>query len=116
MALLTNKQRLDPAVMHFSCIQGGLFLARLGRPEVSNCISALEQYSVSYEETGDQAKEISRTYAMARSREFDFNHMASVAPRVMPIENHAMNVDSPSVMHDLHSIVSTQAPFIAGRY
>ena len=103
MTPLTDKQRLDPAVMHFSCIQAGLFLARLGRPESSNCISALEQYSASYEETGDQAKEISRTYAMAKSREFDFNHMASVAPRVMP---NAINVDSPSVLRDLNSIVS----------
>lgn len=93
--------------MHFSCIQAGFFLARLGRPESSNCILALEQYSASYEETGDQAKEISRTYAMAKSREFDFNHMASVAPRVMPIENNAMNMDSPSVLRGLDSIVST---------
>lgn len=113
--VLNGKQRLDPAVMHFSCIQAGLFLARLGRPEVSNCVSALEQYGAAYEETGEQAKEISRTYAITRSREYDFNHMASVAPRVVPTENNAMNVDSSSNMHDLNSMVSIQLSFHVGR-
>jgi hypothetical protein len=84
--------RLDPAVMHVSCFQSGTLLARLGRPEVANCISGLEQYSYSYEETGDQAQEMKRIYGLARNGEIDLNHMASVAQRV---ENgHAMVVDN----------------------
>jgi len=89
--------RLDSAVMHVSCIQAGTLLARLGRPEVSNCIAALEQYGAAYEEVGEQAVEMKRVYASARSGEFDFNHMASVAPRfnVAVVDNsHVMNVDS----------------------
>ncbi|KAK0244380.1 hypothetical protein EDD85DRAFT_807791 [Armillaria nabsnona] len=72
--------RLDPAVMHVSCIQAGTLLARLGRPEAINCINGLEQYSLAYEEAGDHASEIRRIY---RTGESDFNHMSSVAPRVV---------------------------------
>lgn len=93
--------RLDSAVMHVSCIQAGTLLARLGRPEVSNCIAALEQYGAAYEEVGEQAVEIRRIYASARSGEFDFNHMASVSPRsnvgAIDDNNHSMNIDSLSV-------------------
>lgn len=69
-------QRLDPAVMHVSCSQAGTFLARLGRPEVKNCIDGLEQYSCTYEEAGDQAIEVSRIYHQAANGELEFNHMA----------------------------------------
>ncbi|KAF8631772.1 hypothetical protein AX17_004987 [Amanita inopinata Kibby_2008] len=74
--------RLDPAVMHVSCIQAGTLLARLGRPEVINCIEGLEQYSHSYEEAGEQAVEMKRLYDQARSGDLELNHMVSVAPRI----------------------------------
>lgn len=91
--------------MHVSCIQAGTLLARLGRPEVSNCIAALEQYSAAYEEAGEQAVEMKRVYALARVGEFDFNHMASVAPKAVADNSHAMIVDSPA-LGDIHSTVS----------
>ncbi|KAM6494197.1 hypothetical protein JOM56_010558 [Amanita muscaria] len=82
--VLTSNQylKLDPAVMHVSCIQAGMFLARLGRPEVSNCIAGLEQYSASYDEAGDQAADMKRLYHQALSGELELNHMASVTPRI----------------------------------
>ena len=104
-------QRLDSAVMHVSCIQAGTLLARLGRPEVSNCVAALEQYGAAYEEVGEQAVEMKRIFASARSGDFDFNHMASVAPKsdVAFVDNsHAMNVDSPCTADDAN-IVSANA-------
>ena len=67
--------------MHVSCIQAGTLLARLGRPEVLNCVAGLEQYSYSYEEAGDQAAEIKRMYNATRSGDLDMNHMASVVSR-----------------------------------
>lgn len=70
--------RLDPAVMMASCSNAGLLLARLGRPEVMNCISGLQQYSFSYEEAAEQANEMLKIY---RSGDGELNHMASVAPR-----------------------------------
>ncbi|KAF9007666.1 hypothetical protein BDZ89DRAFT_1168462 [Hymenopellis radicata] len=77
--LTTNQYlRLDPAVMHVSCIQAGTLLARMGRPEVKNCIDGLEQYSSSYAEAGEHATEIRRIY---HSRDAEFNHMKSVASR-----------------------------------
>jgi len=91
--------RLDSAVMHVSCIQAGTLLARLGRPEVSNCIAALEQYGAAYEEVGEQALEMKRVYASARSGEYEFTHMASVSPRsavATDDSNLAMNVDLPA--------------------
>jgi hypothetical protein len=80
--------------MLVSCIQSGNLLARLGRPEVSNCIAGLEQYSYSYEEAGEQAAEMRRTYNQVRAGELELQHMASVAPR-LPYEpsEHAMLVD-----------------------
>ncbi|KAK7048273.1 hypothetical protein R3P38DRAFT_2868375 [Favolaschia claudopus] len=88
--------RLDPAVMLVSCIQSGNLLARLGRPEVSNCITGLEQYSYSYEEAGEQAAEMRRTYNQVRAGELELQHMAAVAPR-LPYEpqEHGMLVDDP---------------------
>jgi len=99
-------QRLDSAVMHVSCIQAGTLLARLGRPEVSNCIAALEQYGAAYEEIGEHAVEIKRIYASASSGDFDFNHMASVAPRsngTVVDSDHAMNID-PTSADDNNSV------------
>jgi len=76
-------QRLDTAVMHIILILAGHLLARLGRPEVSNCIDGLNQYSYAYEESGEQANEISRLFNRARLGELELNHMAS-ASRVVP--------------------------------
>ncbi|KAF8743928.1 hypothetical protein AX14_013983 [Amanita brunnescens Koide BX004] len=76
--------KLDPAVMLYSCNQAGIFLARLGRPEVSHCLGGLEQYSAAYEEAGEQATEMKRMYHQARSGDQDLHHMASVTPRIAP--------------------------------
>lgn len=94
--------------MHVSCIQAGTLLARLGRPEVSNCIAALEQYGAAYEEAAEQAVEMKRVYSLARAGEFDFNHMGSVAPKAGADTRHAMIVDSPS-LGDIHSTVSLKS-------
>jgi hypothetical protein len=75
----------------------------LGRPEVSNCIAALEQYGAAYEEVGEHAVDMKRVYASARSGEFDFNHMASVAPRANAAAvdtDDMMNVDPTSAVND----------------
>lgn len=96
-------QRLDPAVMLVSCIQSGSLLARLGRPEVSNCIAGLEQYSYSYEEAGEQAVEMRKVYNLVQSGEMELNHMASAASRLSPVPNAgndagvAMLVDEPDM-------------------
>ena len=85
--------------MHVSCILAGTLLARLGRPEVSNCIAGLEQYSYAYEEAGDQAREMSRLFQRVRYGDLELNHMTSVIPRVAPVSstvqgNTAMMVDT----------------------
>ncbi|KAG5651241.1 hypothetical protein H0H81_009361, partial [Sphagnurus paluster] len=88
-AVLTSNGylRLDPAVMHVSCIQAGTLLARLGRQEVKNCIEGLEQYSHSYEEAGAQALEMGKTYAQALAGEPQFRNMGrSVPARMTPDE------------------------------
>lgn len=64
--------------MHVSIIQAGVLLARLGRPEVENCVKGLQQYSYAYEECMEQANDINRQYASALNGDFDLNHMASV--------------------------------------
>ena len=64
--------------MHFSCLTSGTLLARLGRPEVSNCIGGLKQYSYAYEEAGEEAIEMERTYSSALAGDTDINHMSSV--------------------------------------
>jgi hypothetical protein len=79
--------------MQVSCTHAGTFLARLGRPEVSNCIEGLEQYSHSYVEAGEYASEMKRTYSNAKSGELDFNHMANFVPRVTLDAGHAMAMD-----------------------
>lgn len=96
-----SEQRLDPAVMHISCILAGTLLARLGRPEVSNCIAGLEQYSYAYEEAGDQANEMSRLFQRVRYGDLELNHMASILTRVAP-------VSSPSVQRNTGLMVDTQ--------
>lgn len=63
--------------MHVSIIQAGTLLARLGRPEVENCIKGLQQYAYAYEECMEQANDIARLYAHAAAGELDLNHMAS---------------------------------------
>jgi len=75
--------------MHISCILAGTLLARLGRPEVSNCIAGLKQYSYAYEEAGDQANEMSRLFNRVRMGEQELNHMASVTTRVTPVSSPA---------------------------
>lgn len=90
--------------MLVSCIQSGNLLARLGRPEVSNCIAGLEQYSYSYEEAGEQAAEMQRTYDQARTGGPELHHMASIAPR-LPYEQqpeHAMLVDEQQTAQQPH--------------
>jgi hypothetical protein len=67
--------------MHVSCIQAGMLLARLARPEVANCIAALQQYSYAYEEAAEQGREIERAYAAARAGARDHGRMADVAFR-----------------------------------
>ena len=65
--------------MHFSCLTAGTLLARLGRPEVSNCIAGLKQYGYAYEEAVEEAVEMERVYAGAMmGGESDIVHMASV--------------------------------------
>jgi len=73
--------------MHISLILAGHLLARLGRPEVSNCINGLKQYSYAYEESGDQANEINRVFNRVRMGEQELNHMASVTARVTPVHS-----------------------------
>ncbi|KAI0755265.1 hypothetical protein C8Q80DRAFT_1216974 [Daedaleopsis nitida] len=97
-----NYLRLDCAVMHVSCIQAGMFLARLARPEVMNCITGLEQYAYAYEECADSAAEIRQVYQQALAGKYDHNHMASVIPRpgtgdpdLTSDSDNAMNVDQP---------------------
>ena len=64
--------------MHFSCLTAGTLLARLARPEVTNCILGLKQYNYAYEEAGEEAVEMERAYAGAAAGESDITHMASV--------------------------------------
>ena len=89
--------------MHVSIIQAGMLLARLGRPEVVNCIDGLRQYSYAYEECAEQAAEIQRVYGQATAGELELNHMASVSPRPSTAgssdggaRNGSMHVDQPT--------------------
>ena len=86
--------------MHVSIIQAGMLLARLGRPEVKNCVEGLEQYSYAYEECAEQAAEMRRVYAQAIAGELDLNHMLSVRPggvvgTALGAASNAMVVDTP---------------------
>ncbi|KAG9315917.1 hypothetical protein JVU11DRAFT_3568 [Chiua virens] len=73
--------KLDPAVMHVSIIHAGYFLARVGRPEVQNCIEGLEQYSYAYEETKEIAQQIRRDYEQALINGPSLNEMSNTVPR-----------------------------------
>jgi hypothetical protein len=84
--------------MHVSCIQAGTLLARLGRPEVQNCIAGLEQYSYSYEEAGEQAIEMRRLYGAARAGQTELNHMASATLRITTSPPRNGNQDEDQVM------------------
>lgn len=88
--------KLDPAVMHVSCINAGNLLARLGRPEVFQCIKALEQYSYAYEETKEHAREISREYDVALQKgPNNFHEMASaINPSSRAFHAEAMSVEA----------------------
>ena len=92
--------------MHVSCIQAGMLLARFGRPEVTNCITGLEQYAYAYEECAALAAEIKRVYTQALNGEKEGNHMASVMNRAGgggdamtgvagAMGSNAMNIDQP---------------------
>ena len=59
-----------------------MLLARMGRPEVGNCVTGLEQYAYAYEECADSAAEIRRVYKAALAGEGEWGHMASVVARV----------------------------------
>lgn len=69
--------------MHISCNLAGTLLAKLGRPEVSNCIAGLRQYSYAYEEAAEQANEMEALFSRVRvGKTVELIHMASVTPRV----------------------------------
>ncbi|KAJ3731005.1 hypothetical protein DFJ43DRAFT_1000001 [Lentinula guzmanii] len=74
--------KLDPAVVEFHIIAAGHILARLGRHEVTTCIAGLEQYSHSYEEAGDHAQDIRKTYQQVRNSGVDLNHMAAIVKQI----------------------------------
>ncbi|KAF8133637.1 hypothetical protein EV363DRAFT_1397058 [Boletus edulis] len=76
--------KLDPAVMHVSIIQAGFFLARVGRPEVQNCIEGLEQYSYAYAETKELAQLIRRDYEQALVKGPLFHEMNNAVSRRTP--------------------------------
>lgn len=70
--------------MHVSIIQSGFFLARLGRPEVQNCIEGLEQYSYAYEETKELSQMIRREYEQTLIKGPSFHEMSNTIPRRTP--------------------------------
>ena len=85
--------------MHFSCLTSGTLLARLGRPEVSNCIAGLKQYHYAYDEAGEEASEMERAYGAALAGESDINHMSSVVMHPSH-NNQAMAVDPNAFVHN----------------
>lgn len=90
-------QKLDPAVVEFHIIAAGSLLARLGRPEVSTCIVGLEQYSHSYEEAGDHAQEIRKTYDSVRNGNGDqhMNHMSRIIKQIPAFPSATAEPDVP---------------------
>ena len=90
--------------MHISLIFAGHLLARLGRPEVMNCINGLKQYSYAYEESGDQANEIQREFNRARGGELELNHMASTVSRMNTVRDtaHSPHHLADEQHHQLH--------------
>ena len=105
--LFLSLQKLDPAVMHVSCIHAGTLLARLARPEVKNCIAGLEQYSYSYEEAGDQAAEMRRLYDRALAAGPEFSYMAQVTPRTVSPET------ATSMVVDEHQDLKTDSSHVS---
>ncbi|KAE9403961.1 hypothetical protein BT96DRAFT_973381 [Gymnopus androsaceus JB14] len=89
--------KLDPAVVEFHIIAAGSLLARLGRPEVSTCIVGLEQYSHSYEEAGDHAQDIRRTYDSVRNGNGDqhMNHMSRIIKQIPAFPSATAEPDVP---------------------
>ncbi|KAK7469120.1 hypothetical protein VKT23_003611 [Stygiomarasmius scandens] len=124
VSVLTSNEylKLDPAVMEFSCIAAGQLLAKMGRPEVMTCVSGLEQYSHSYEEAGEAAQDIRKTYEAVRNGNSELNHMAQYAkhipsmPTVTPDpvapEHLRMDVDGDQVMGKSEPSSPSHAGFI----
>lgn len=79
--------------MHVGIIQAGFFLARVGRPEVQNCIEGLEQYSYAYEETKELAQMIRRDYDQTLIKGPNtFHEMSNTIPRrTPPADTHRAN-------------------------
>ncbi|THV05239.1 hypothetical protein K435DRAFT_117888 [Dendrothele bispora CBS 962.96] len=111
VSVLTSNEylKLDPAVMEYSCIAAGQLLAKMGRPEVSSCISGLEQYSHSYEEAGDAAHDIRKIYETVRTTgNTELTHMGAYAKHIpsmptvtsdpIPPEHFNVDVDGDQVM------------------
>jgi len=94
--------------MHISLIFAGHLLARLGRPEVTNCINGLKQYSYAYEESGDQANEIHRAFNRARGGELELNHMASTAQRMNPVRDTTHS--PPNLVDDQQQVHRSNGP------
>lgn len=70
--------------MHVSCRLSGMLLARLARPEVSNCILGLQQYSQAYEEASGHAILIEEIYERRKQADTDyykFEHLAAAVLR-----------------------------------
>jgi len=96
--------------MQVSCIKAGTLLARLGRPEVRNCINGLEQYSYSYEEAGDQAVEMKKAYSQAQDAGPQLKHMAQFISGITP--DTTMAVDEQDLKPDSSaSTVSISSEF-----
>lgn len=92
--------------MHVSIIQAGTLLARLGRPEVDNCIKGLQQYSYAYEECMDSAADIHRIYTQALQGESDLNHMATVLQRPSPVHDQMAMADGGIGVHFNHTALA----------
>lgn len=95
--------------MHVSCIKAGTLLARLGRPEARNCINGLEQYSYSYEEAGDQAAEMKKTYSLAQEVGPQFSHMTQFISGTTP-DHAAMVVDEQDTKPDQSNVSLSPSP------
>lgn len=93
--------------MHVAIIQSGFFLARLGRPEVQNCIEGLEQYSYAYEETRELSQMIRREYEQTLLKGPSFHEMSNTIPRRTPPAditnaNSSVNGNGNGIHHATH--------------
>jgi len=122
-SVLTHNEylKLDPAVMEYHIIAAGHLLARLGRQEAMTCVIGLEQYSRSYEEAGDHAQEIRRTYEQVNSSgvagDQSMNHMAGLIkqipafPSVTSEPEHPTNEPmSPSMLSSFAGMLNMDGP------